>query len=179
MSSSGPNFPTAATGNTNTVGGGTVAWTNPTNIEANDGAFASCVPGVSITDDLIGTGFSFSINGSATINGVLLEVAANTPATTGIEKFNNVRLLKAGVAAGADKATATTLTPSLTIFTFGSSVDLWSTTWTPSDINNANFGALINMVSTGGGPGTLQVDYFRITIFFTIGSTTAQMFKVF
>ncbi len=35
--SAGPTFPTAATGNTNTVGGGTHAWTNPGNILANDG----------------------------------------------------------------------------------------------------------------------------------------------
>jgi hypothetical protein len=167
----GPTFPTAATGNTNTVGGGTVAWTNPQNIEANDGASATCLPGIAITDDLVGGVFGFSIPAGNTIKGIFLEVSANTPATTNVEKFNNVRLLKAGVAVGTDHATATTLTPTPTIFTYGSSSDLWGTTWTPTDINGTGFGALINMASTVGGPGTLQVDFFRITITSTAPSS--------
>jgi large repetitive protein len=176
MASQGPNFPTAATGNTNAIGGGSVAWVGPTNIEASGGGSANNTgPGAAyVTDDLIGTGFGFSIPAGATINGILLEV--NYAATQSISGANehNVRLLKAGSAAGSDKSTGTALPSTLTGFviaSYGGSADLWGTTWTPSDINNANFGAATNY---SGFADTTEVDFFRITVFFTPPPPTAR-----
>lgn len=176
MSSQGPLFPTAASGNTATLGGGSVVWTNPQNIQANDGVFASCLPGVSITDDLRGSTYGFTVPATATIRGILLEVAANSPATTNVEKFNVVAL-EGGGGASANRA-AGLLTPTLTTFSFGGSADLWGTTWTPAQINAATFVSNISFSSTGGGPGTLQVDFHRITVFFTLPGSS-QMFKMF
>lgn len=177
-SSQGPLFPTAATGSTNTIGGGTVAWTNPGNITANDGAVASCLPGIAITDDLRGGAFFFTVPTNAIINGILLEIAANTPATNNIEKFNTV-VLEGGGGASANRATATTLTTTLTTFSFGGSADLWGTTWTPAQINAGSFVANVTFVSTGGGPGTVAVDFFRVTVFFTVPGSSTQMFMMF
>jgi hypothetical protein len=177
MSTQGPSLPTAATGNTNTIGGGTVAWTNPTNIELADGTNATCVPGLATTDDLRGGTFGFSIPAGATISGILLEVNASA-GVNAVEKFNTV-VLEGGGGASANRATAATLTTSLSIFSFGSSADLWGTTWTPAQINAGTFVPNVTFVSSGGAPGTISVDFFRVTVTFTTPNSAAQMFQMF
>jgi hypothetical protein len=157
----GPNFPTAATGSTNSIGGGTVAWTNPTNIEANDGSLATCLPGTAITDDLRGGTFNFSIPSTATIVGITLEVNASA-FVNGIEAYHTV-VLEGGGGASANRA-AGVLSNSLTTATFGGPTDLWGTTWTPAQINAGGFVANVTFQSTAGGPGTISVDFFRVTV---------------
>jgi hypothetical protein len=161
----GPNLPTSATGNTNTIGGGTLAWSNPTRIELADGSKVTraFTAGGGITDDLIGTGFGFSIPAGATIIGIQLDVDEGSFGDS--ISSTHIRLLKAGVAAGSNKAGV----PASGIewlsggnnVTYGGSADLWGTTWTASDINNANFGAAV--VATGTGDSAI-CDYFKITV---------------
>ncbi|HWF06661.1 MAG TPA: hypothetical protein VHA06_23420 [Candidatus Angelobacter sp.] len=178
LNTAGPNFPTAATGTTNTIGGGTASWLNPTNIEANDGANAnSNLTGT--TADLIGTGFAFAVNSTDTVNGILLEIRYSQQAAAGATE-SHVNLLKAGAVAGANKSTAAALPTTPTTVSYGGSTDLWLTTWTPSDINNPNFGAVFVAARTGSG--TIFVDFFRITITSTSapppGSQFLQMFGI-
>lgn len=172
----GPNFPTAATGNTNTVGAGTLAWTTPTNIGAADSVFTTATSSGTLsqtTDDLIGTGFGFAIASTDTINGITLEVNYKLSlAGSGVE--SHVRLLKAGTAAGGDKSTGAAIPTTAATVTYGGAADLWSTTWTPSDINNATFGALTTYTSTA--TRTFSVDFFRITVTSTPGTTPASGF---
>lgn len=180
MPTTGPNFPTAATGNTAVIGGGTRNWTNPQNIEVSDGIFATCaqsIAGGEVSDDLIGTGFGFAISGTDTINGILLEI--NYKSAVGGANETNVRLLKAGTAAGTDKSTGAAIGGTVATASYGGAADLWGTTWTPSDINNANFGAAF--VCTGVATTTTSVDFFRITVTSTAaaGGTTAKMIMVF
>lgn len=187
MATAGPSLPTAATGNTGTIGGGSIAWGTPTNIELADGTSATAVlPSASIStqisDDLIGTGFGFSIPVGSTINGILLEINVKQSVIAGggaIE--NSIHLLKAGASAGADKATGAQPGTALAIATYGGSADLWSTTWTPADINNANFGAAASYQNSVLASRTVSVDFFRITVTFTppASTSTSQMFKVF
>lgn len=178
MPTAGPSLPTAATGNTNAVGGGNIAWTNPTNIELADGVFTTAAQTIgTVSDDLIGTGFGFSVIGTDTIVGITLEVNYKTSASGLVE--NNVRLLKASVAAGTDKSTGAAIPTGATTVSYGGAADLWGTTWTPSDINNANFGALTNYSASAAR--TMSVDFFRITVTSTStgGGTTARMIMVF
>ena len=167
MPTAGPNFPTAATGSTNTIGGGTVAWTNPTNIELADGSTATCLPGVAVTDDLRGGVFGFSIPTGATILGITLEVNASA-FVNGIEAYNTV-VLEGGGGASANRA-AGVLSNTLTTATFGGPSDLWGTTWTPAQINAGGFVANVTFRSTAGGPGTISVDFFRITVTYAVNA---------
>jgi hypothetical protein len=161
----GPKLPTAATGNTNTNGGGVTAWTNPQNIELADGTAATALPGTPFsTQDLRGGGFGFSIPANATINGIFLEINANTPTTTNIYGFHNV-VLEGGGGASTNKA-AGLLTTTPTTFSFGSASDLWGTTWIPAQINSASFVASASFSAASGG-GTIAVDFFRVTVTFT------------
>lgn len=187
MATAGPNLPTAATGNTHTIGAGNIAWGSPTNIELADGTNATNnLPNASVSNqvsmDLIGTGFGFAISAGATINGILLEINVKQNALTGGGAFENtIRILKAGTAVGTDKTTGAVPPTTATTVNYGGSADLWGTTWSPSDINNANFGACAvyendNVTNTK----TVSVDFFRITVTFTPASTsTSQMLKMF
>lgn len=183
MPTTGPSLPTAATGNTATIGGGTRTWTTPTNIELADGVFTTCALLASTTsDDLIGTGFGFAVTGTDTINGILLEI--NYKDNNGVGSVNEslVKLLKAGAAVGASRATGAVLPAAATTVSFGGPADLWGTTWTPADINNATFGAIFTCNTNVSGLGASGlVDFFRITVTSTAaaGGTTAKMIMVF
>lgn len=186
MPTTGPKFPTAATGNTGTIGGGGVAWGNPTNIEAADSVFATnAIPDTQVGDDLIGTGFGFAITSTDTINGITLEVnVKQNTITGGGARENSVKLLKAGAAAGTSLDTGAQPGTSVSTVSYGGVANLWGTTWTPADINNTNFGAAVSYAnSTGGGTSrTVSVDFMRITITSTSAAgvvNTSQMFKMF
>lgn len=75
---------------------------------------------------------------------------------------NSVRLVKAGSIVGSDLAY--TVAPWNTVDTYtsyGSSSNLWGTTWTVADVNLSSFGAVF---SASVANGTAQVDHMRITI---------------
>ena len=185
MATQGPNLPTAATGNTGIIGGGNIVWGSPTNIELADGTSATNnLPNASISiqisDDLMGTGFGFSIPAGATINGILLQINARQSAVAGQVFENSIVLLKAGVFVGIDKSVGAALNTALTVMNYGGSSDLWGTTWTPADINGAGFGAAASYQNQNmTNARTASVDFFEITVTFTPAATAkSQMFLV-
>lgn len=170
MSIVGPNFPTAATGNTSAISGGTISWGNPANIENNDGAVATCtLPSnaisTQISDDLIGSAFGFSIPSTDTIVGILLEVSVRQSTILGGGATENlVNLLKSGSVAGVDRSAGATPGTTLATVSYGSSADLWGTSWVPSDFSN--IGAAVSYENaTVAAIRTVSVDFFRITVF--------------
>ena len=77
-----------------------------------------------------------------------------------------VQLLKAGSLVGSNKASSTGWSTSKTTVGYGSSSDLWGTTWTPADLNASNFGlrfAAKNVV-TGIAVVTASLDYISVTV---------------
>jgi hypothetical protein len=182
QSSSGPNLPTAATGNTNTNGGGTRAWINPGGVEVTTGTGAqvSFTVNLQISDDLIATGFGFSIPGGSIINGIMLTVDEEDVTGNGDIFERNVQLTKNGSAAvGNNKAVGGFGTiGSFATSTFGSSSDLWGTTWTPSDINASTFGVVFITRCAGfvGPTDTGAVRGFRLTVFFTNPAANFMIF---
>ena len=87
-------------------------------------------------------------------------------------KDNSVRLVKNGTIVGNNKAaTGTDWTSAETAVTYGvGTTDLWGTTWTPSDINNANFGLVLSVLNATaiGSSYTASVDFIQITITYTV-----------
>ncbi|MCT4561471.1 MAG: T9SS type A sorting domain-containing protein [Crocinitomicaceae bacterium] len=75
----------------------------------------------------------------------------------------NVNLLKAGSIVGSDYANTTDVWPLADAYeSYGGATDLWGTSWTHTDINNADFGAsLVADVLEG----TAQVDHYTITVY--------------
>lgn len=187
MASQGPNLPTAATGNTNTVFAGTKVWTNPTNILAVDSSRAIVIQtlaGTVTTDDLIATGFGFSIPAGATINGIQVDMdqLSSNDGTLDV----GAKLLKAGAAVGTSQtATGSNWSSLGGTATYGGSTNLWGTTWTAPDINSSNFGFVIaaSIAAAGGTGGSeaAESDWVKITVFYTPApaGTTAKFLMAF
>jgi hypothetical protein len=115
------------------------------------------------------TNFGFTIPAGATINGIKVELKVAR------EHLGNltVQLLKAGPLGPTPVGNVKTFaapTPTGNIcnnssfITQGGCTDLWGTTWTPSEINAANFGVRVNS-STSTGARVL--DAVKITICYT------------
>jgi hypothetical protein len=57
----------------------------------------------------------------------------------------------------------------LTNQSYGNATDLWGSTWTPADINNAGFGAVLSVFNTRSlGAATATVNFMQITVTYTI-----------
>jgi hypothetical protein len=155
---------------------GTTAWTSPTNAQgAADASYASCGrTSNGACRQLNSTAYGFALPNSATvIEGITLVVRkyASANSTTNNVTDLVVQLQKAGVAVGSNYAKASPLGGRWatgsggTDYTYGSSTDLWGTTWTASEINDAGFGA-IQSATIGRAAGTVTgyVDSFSLTV---------------
>lgn len=169
MATSGPLYPSTLTPD----GSGTVAWSNLTNLSADDATYATAVfSPYDYTDVVDATAFGFAIPGGSTIDGIVVEVQGkvNTADDSGIY---SILLLKAGTPTGDNKGSSDpfVFTASDTTKTWGGAADLWGTTWTVSDINNSGFGfqfyAQWDDSGSLGGTRTVSVDFVRITVHYT------------
>ena len=156
----GPKSPTAASG---------TSWTNPTNVEANDGSYATCTlpissDGFSFGSYLSITGFGFSIPIGAIINGIVVDAWGHADANSQVELL--CQLLKAGSGSGSSKI-SDILTTSDEDYTLGTSSDLWGATLTYSDVNTSNFGVRIRGANQDTSTHVLSLDYVSITVYYT------------
>lgn len=162
----GPKAPTSASDN-NAVG--TLTWSNPSRVTANDNSNASVsLLGTNISHYLKATNFGFSIPQTATITGITVDVWRSASGNSGgnAAKDSEVKIVKSNGSVGAlNKALSATWQTSKTDITYGSSQDLWNETWTPTDINSSNFGAVIAVTGSGASTNrTASVDYISITV---------------
>jgi hypothetical protein len=151
-------------------------WTNPNNVQAADGNFAtSLITGSNkLTYNLDATNWGFQttnntlpnyIPPAGTINGIEVYVKLRKTGIGSI-KDNKIILLKAGAEAGSNKA-RNTLWPTLaTDIKFGSNIDLWGTTWTASDLTNSGFGLRMVAKNRGSKDAQAEIDYIRIVLYF-------------
>ena len=173
--SQGPNNPSSAMSLPAPNG---APWNTPMNVFASDGstassilaAFPSCAGNSCYyTVGLTATGFGFSIPLTATITGIVAEVQRRNINNPVIVKDSTVKLLKAGFPVTTNHAGSAQWTLSLIYASYGSASDLWGATWTPTDINNANFGVYFTVRDTGSGsPGAPQVDHIRLTVYYSV-----------
>lgn len=166
----GPFGGTAATGPT---------WTSSSNILLNTGVTASCTLANGATSGLISAqGFGFTIPAGANIVGIVAVSKRNTGAPPGqVVQDATVKLLKASVAAGANRSTGAAWShAALAPQTFGSTVDLWGTTWTPAEINSANFGielSVINVFNSSGVSVLVRQGFVTLQVYYTIPSSSS------
>lgn len=164
MASEGPLI--AGTG-ANDASYGTTAWTNPGNVTANDGTDATC--GVASGDTsqyLKSTNFGFAIPSGATIDGII--VKWERAVTMGTAADARVRIVKGGVIGATEKSVGAIWAPAMQLDSFGGAADLWGESWSYSDINASDFGAVVAGLETSGFAGcTLAVDYCEITVHYT------------
>lgn len=155
---------------------GTRTWSNPTRAFASDNNYATASVDGTTTHYLRCTGYGFTIPTGATINGITVSVERRSSSTAnGGSRDAAVRVVKGGVIGTTDRSTGTTYPTSDTYEDHGGATDLWGTSWTPTDINAANFGAAFASTkpSASGGSHTISVDHIQITVDYTFVSVTS------
>ena len=117
------------------------------------------------------TNFSMSIPLAVTICGIEVQMdrKASGLSLGAVVKDYRVRLIKGGsIVTASNKASASGWSGSETTATYGSSSDLWGTTWTPADINSSNFGFAFSAEISGllGVFLSADIDNVRITVYY-------------
>ncbi|MBW2709396.1 MAG: right-handed parallel beta-helix repeat-containing protein, partial [Deltaproteobacteria bacterium] len=159
----------AGTG-TDVSGVGTASWLNPSFITANDTSYAQVTLSSATSHYLEGTNYGFDIPANAIINGIEVTIGRfESGASTGDDVRDSVvRLLKSGAVIGSNKGATSTEWPtgSPVDAVYGTTADLWGTSWTPSEINASGFGVVLSASSTNNR--TAYVDYMQISVTYTV-----------
>ena len=157
-----------------TSGAGT-NWSNPGFITVDDFNYAS----VNLNDGdnsrfLRGRDYGFTIPAGATINGIEVSIMRRSSSNAGGNSIddNTLRLVKGGTAVGNNLASATDWPTTMTAANYGGPTNLWGTTWTPAEINNANFGVSLSVENESNFSNRIAyVDYIQITVYYTLPIT--------
>ena len=145
-------------------------WGNPDRAQtSNDADATATVNDNQTTDALVCLQYGFSIPAGATVLGIIVRVERSATAGGSPKRDAIMRILKGGVAEPADRSTATNYTTGDVVEDHGGATDLWGTTWTDADINDANFGAAFAAQKAGGagGAATVSVDHMEIEVHYT------------
>jgi hypothetical protein len=170
----GPKYPSSGV---NDASAGNVAWTNPGNAVSDDNSYAQATGqfalGQTTSKNLDLTDFgitSSDIPDGSTVDGVLLELGRKQSGSIGtVPKDLTVQMLVGGTASGDNKAdTATVWGSTEAIASYGGAADTWNNNLSPSDVRADTFGFRIRATLVSGfSNATAQVDFARITIYFT------------
>lgn len=160
-------------GGTFSSGGSGIAWTSPGNAISQNAIYASVTLNpVEVSQNLQARNFGFSIPSTATINGIEFVVVLKYTGPNNMID-NSIKFVKAGTAVGTDfsRGSGVSWPTADTAITFGGSTELAGVSWTPSDINNTNFG--INVSATPFASGSTGViDYISAKVYYTTGSAS-------
>ncbi|UPA22647.1 hypothetical protein K8942_00325 [Candidatus Peribacteria bacterium] len=148
-------------------GGGTIAWSNPSNAASQNGTYASAaVTGADRLSQLLNaTNFSFPIASNDTIDGVMAEIYWSDN-NGGAWSEDTIMLIKNGSTTGTDKGIGAT--PSINTYTtYGGAADLWGATLGGGDVNASNFGFAAGVSQEFGTP-IVRIDHMRMTVYYTL-----------
>lgn len=152
-----------------TVTSGATPWTNPGNI-ASSGLTATClIPASGLSDKLEATSFGFAIPAGAIINGI--QASVNRKASVASQVMDNgIFLLKTNTTpVGSDHSVGGTWPTSSTAQGYGTTADLWGTTWTSAEVNASTFGLSITAANNDVSSRTATVTAFvTITVTYTM-----------
>jgi hypothetical protein len=161
---------------------GTKSWSNPSYAASSNNSRAVSTGSQSTTDSsqttysnyLKASNFAFNIPATAHIVGIMVSIerqAQYSEANTHTRDYQ-VSIVKAdGSIGSANKADTSTNWPTSDAYkNYGGATDLWDETWTPADINDADFGAVLETrfysYNSPGAPDA-QVDHISITVYYT------------
>ncbi len=149
---------------------GTLTWANPDNAKATNDAYATAGPvneATRFTHYLKATNFGFSIPGGATIDGIYVEIEKKE--TGAAVRDWEVKLVLSNGSIGTENKAIGTNWPAEAYATYGGAEDLWSESWSDTDINDIDFGVVIEarLIDNFEQNTTAYVDHIRITVYYT------------
>ncbi len=156
---------------------GTLTWSNPDNAKTSNNSWAiASTGGTAQTHYLKATNFGFSFTG--TINGIIAKIEkqmanGGQPDTT---VDNAVKIVKSDGSIGAEnKAVGPNWNQNAdATVTYGDSTDLWSESWSDTDITDVDFGFVVTADLTrvvGPGPNA-YVDHMTMTVYYSGASVS-------
>ncbi len=173
-------------GITNSTLSGTVGWVGNGNGSISDNVYVSS--GVALaglfssaqSNCMMTRGYSFSIPLAASICGIEVEFERNASGLLlgSSVKDNIIYLLNAGAITGSNMASGSAWPSSDGTATYGGSGNLWGAAWTPTDINNANFGVALSTTMSSGLASlylSANVDLVTITVYYKLPSLPIEM----
>ena len=158
---------------------GTKSFSTPTNVSAPDAVYATASVGPSeVTHYLVASNFGFAIDTSATITGIVATVKRIGATYNDVSYLydNAVRVVKAGAIGSTDRSDTNAWTPGVHEHSYGSSTDMWGTTFTPAQVNASNFGFAMSakwLLVTPTYQFGCYVDYISMTVYYTLPGWTA------
>jgi hypothetical protein len=165
MPSFGPNLPGTGADNASI---GTIAWAQPTRINADDASNTIATLTVSTQSHyLVSSSHGFAVPGGATITGIQCEANGLVDGNAGDVLTNSVKLVKGGVISGDDLAESNLwpFSDDGTRHSWGGDGQMWGLTLTPADVNATNFGFALSMKNTGAATRVAQMDAFWVTVY--------------
>jgi hypothetical protein len=154
------------------AGTGTRTWANVGNAKSSDGFYsvAEVPSGTTATAHYLkATNFGFTVPGGETIVGIQASIErSEAGGNTGEVTDSRIRIVKGGTIQAAGDHSAGAKWPSVdTIAHLGGQGDLWSNTWTTTDINNSGFGVAFSpqIKAIAGGAKKAQVDEIEVVVF--------------
>ena len=90
--------------------------------------------------------------------------AMTTAGSVGALEDNTVQLLQGGSPVGSNKAVTTIYGTTSSTVTYGSTSDLWGTTWTAAQVNASNFGLRFAAKNVAAASATASLDYVSVTV---------------
>ena len=176
MPSEGPNFPNTEINATRA--GSDSVWNNPGDASSSNNVravTAFLMDDGELTDYLKATDLGFSIDGSATIDGVVVEVEGRNPQAGGV-LYEELFLVKDGTIRtdgtnGAAKEGFPSMPGADEFTSFNDSTSLWNLTWTPAQINATGFGvAVVCQGDNSTDSEDCEIDSLRITVHYSDGT---------
>ena len=166
MPSVGPRYP-GTEANDTTIG--TVSWSSLSNVEVDDTSYATASFSSTPSQQsyyLKATNFGFSLLPSQAIRGISVEIAGRISSPSGITD-NSVKIVRDGTIGSENKVVGHTFVNYQDdVVTYGNSTDLWSTTWTPEQINSSTFGFVFSVFKSDNSANAFSLDYIRITLYY-------------
>ncbi|MBI3298903.1 MAG: hypothetical protein HYZ75_12105 [Elusimicrobia bacterium] len=142
-------------------------WTNPANVQGDDGAYADF--NATSQSYLTIKTFGFSLPVGATVDGVQVVVNGQGAGGTNARRRFRAGLTKDGANLAGTEMTALTFLQDVdSDITTGGATDLWGTTLTRAEVNSADFGILIRDQNTTAD--LLRFDHATVTVFYTPAS---------
>lgn len=139
--------------------GGPEPWTNLGNIKLKDNTYVTnLLTAETPTNALKINTPHIGIPEGASVKGVEARLERKGFASTVMCKDTEVKLEKAGIAVGSNKAKTTTWSSTEEFITYGGSTDLWGTTISVADLENSKFGFRV-VAGISDTTGVLSVDY--------------------
>jgi len=152
-----------------TFSGSDTLWSNPQSAQSSDNTHAtSSIYRNQQSAYLQATNFNYNIPSGATIKGITVGVEKKASSSSRISDYR-LSLVRNSAVETADYANGTEWGTSDATVNYGGSTDLWSATWAPADINNANFGVAFSAQHDSNHDNiTASVDKINMSVCYSV-----------